>query len=319
MIDLKQALEKYPFCINNSSTLKSVLYDMFPGIENKSRIYIISVILELGIIKQIKKKDSFDEVDLRKYSSALENNFGFKNELCVECLKTWAIAFDKCCVNEVLDNHDEQKIIKPALPNMNVENEEFIIKDGCLVEYIGDQYPDQRQRRVGAAYKRRKWVNFVQVPEGVTAIGTCAFLDSHIKQVVLPSTCSVIEDQAFMNSCISEIRLPDSIELIGIQAFYGCKSLRRFTLPPKIEVIYKETFSGCESLEKMELNNRLKSIGVDAFCHCESLFSIEIPSSVKKIAPGAFYNDHDQLVIKGKKSSYANKYADEEYIEFESI
>lgn len=315
MIELKKVIEKYPFCIDSSNTLKSVLSDTYPDEKNKSKIYIISVILESGLIKRIQKSESVDDDELHKYSSILEKKYGFKSELCIECLKIWAIALNKYNARRVIDNNDKRLNDNKVLRKLSLENEEFIIKDGCLVEYIGD-YKDPMKRH--QRYPSKKWVVFVNVPDGVVAIGSYAFRGSQIKQVALPSSCTIIEDYAFINSSLSEIKLSNNIKTIGNGAFQDCKNLRELRLPSKIEVIYKETFSGCTSLEKVVLNNQLKRIGKEAFYDCESLLSMEMPLSIERIAQDAFLGN-DDMIIMGKKKSYAERYANTEGFEFESI
>lgn len=63
----------------------------------------------------------------------------------------------------------------------------------------------------------------IDIPEGVTVIGTRAFEDSKLMR----------------------IKLPESLQLIESKAFANCKDLKGITLPNSLEEIYDDSFEGC--------------------------------------------------------------------------
>lgn len=71
-------------------------------------------------------------------------------------------------------------------------------------------------------------------------------------------------------------------------------------------------------VESVELEEGITSIGSSAFADCESLADILIPRSVAEIGSDAF-SGCGELVIRGYKGSFAEEYALENDIEFESI
>lgn len=60
------------------------------------------------------------------------------------------------------------------------------------------------------------------IPDGITKIKTCAFYESSINQVVIPSSVSSIEDNVFGKcSKLQSITIPKSVKSIGGYAFRG--------------------------------------------------------------------------------------------------
>lgn len=63
------------------------------------------------------------------------------------------------------------------------------------------------------------------VPEGITQIGTSAFVNTNVETVSLPSSLKKIGNYAFSSSKLKELVIPNSVEEIGQYAFENCKSL----------------------------------------------------------------------------------------------
>ncbi len=151
----------------------------------------------------------------------------------------------------------------------------------------------------------------------VLSIGESAFDGcSSLTSVTIPDSVKSIRDDAFCK-CISLISLtiPDSVTRIGKGAFDGCKSLTSVTIPDSVKSIGDEAFDDCESLKSVIISDSVTSIGEYAFDHCKSLTSITIPNSVTSIGYNAF-SGCDNLTIYGTKGSAAEKYANDNGIEF---
>ena len=300
MIDLKMVIENYPYCLKNSSNLRALLKDLYPELEYRSRIFIISVILDSNVLRTIKTSVEITETDIYKLAKSLVNEYGFSEDLCIECLELWSTSLGKYKGQTIKVNKIKKNTSKPTKIIKQLKNNMFTIKDGCLTKYTG------------------KSVCKVTIPEGVTSIGAKAFSRAEVQYVYLPSTCMSIEDSAFEKSEVAEIVLPDGLENIGSEAFAYCEKLRKIVLPPKIKSIYRNTFNECEALSNVELNEGLTSIGKMAFCDCRSLVSVEVPKSVKSISSSAFFQCDCFFTIIGEKGSYAEKYASAQRLAFES-
>lgn len=293
-------IENYPYCLKNSSNLRALLKDLYPELEYRSRIFIISVILDSNVLRTIKTSVEITETDIYKLAKSLVNEYGFSEDLCIECLELLSTSLGKYKGQTIKVNKIKENISKPTKIIKQLKNNMFTIKDGCLTKYTG------------------KSVCKVTIPEGVTSIGAKAFSRAEVQYVYLPSTCMSIEDSAFEDSEVAEIVLPDGLENIGSGAFAYCEKLRKIVLPPKIKSIYRDTFYECEALSNVELNEGLTSIGGMAFCDCRSLVSVEVPKSVKSISSSAFFQCDRFFTIIGEKGSYVEKYASAQGLVFES-
>ncbi len=150
------------------------------------------------------------------------------------------------------------------------------------------------------------------IPDDVTAIGECAFLNCDaITSIAIPSSVTTIGYSAFegcdnlssieiSNSAISftdafkgcssitTIVLSGSITNIVDDAFKNCENLNSVVIPNSVTSIGNYAFAGCIGLTSITIPNSVTSIGYDAFKNCENLNSVAIPNSVTSIGRGAF-------------------------------
>ena len=142
-------------------------------------------------------------------------------------------------------------------------------------------------------YEHRSSITKVTIKEGVTSIGSYAFIDcSSLTSITIPESVTVIESGAFRNcSSLTAITIPEGVTSIGNYAFYYCSSLTSINIPTSVTVIRSGAFGYCTNLPSITIpeNSQLASIGDYAFEDCRSLASITIPESVTRIGGGAFY------------------------------
>ena len=128
-------------------------------------------------------------------------------------------------------------------------------------------------------------VTKVNIPEGVKIIGEDAFWAcSNLKEITLPSTITSIESGAFFNTSISGFNYPQNIDNIPASAFYGTK-LKEFSVPDNVTEIDDCAFYNCTDLKKITIPEFVTYIGNDVFKDCRN------------------------LVIYGKRDSFAERYA----------
>ena len=96
------------------------------------------------------------------------------------------------------------------------------------------------KRQGYSAFKGCSDLTSIELPEGITSIGTSAF-----------DGCSGL----------ISITLPEGLTSIGYSAFKGCSDLTSIELPAGITSIKNETFYGCSALTDIILPERLASIG----------------------------------------------------------
>ena len=156
----------------------------------------------------------------------------------------------------------------------------------------------------------------VELPSGMTHIGSNAFVRLKAVSVTLPATLVSIADNAFYNCDeLKSITIPASVETIeeycfdycydlesvtfeggskltsiGDYAFDCCEALKNVTIPASVETIGESCFAYCYELESVtfEEGSKLTTIGDNAFDCCEALKSITIPASVETVGQYCF-------------------------------
>lgn len=127
------------------------------------------------------------------------------------------------------------------------------------------------------------------IPDDVTAIGECAFLNCDaITSIAIPSSVTTIGYSAF-EGCdnLSSIEISNSA-ISFTDAFKGCSSITTIVLSGSITNIVDDAFRNWENLTSVVISNTVTSIGNNAFAGCSGLISITIPNSVTYIGDGAF-------------------------------
>ena len=125
----------------------------------------------------------------------------------------------------------------------------------------------------------------------ITQINKCAFFDSRLHHVTLPSTIETIEERAFKKSSkLTTIDLSKTkITTLPTFCFAECDSLYEVSLPITLEVIAPCAFKKCDHLSTITLESSC-AIGEKAFSHCLRLSHITCSKISKYIGPKAFYN-----------------------------
>ncbi len=141
-------------------------------------------------------------------------------------------------------------------------------------------------------YAYRESIKSVEIDDGVTSIGDCAFCHcDSLTNVTIPDSVTEIGYFAFANSSsMTSVTIPDNVTSIGEYAFCNCSGLTSITIPNGVTCIDTDTFYGCVSLTSVMIPNNVTSIGEEAFRGCSALTSITIPDSVTFIGENAFYD-----------------------------
>ena len=124
-------------------------------------------------------------------------------------------------------------------------------------------------------------IKHVQIPDGVTSIGSGAF---------------------YLCKNLKEVDIPKEVANIGYCAFYGCSSMEEAVFHYNDEevkaesgssqlyslTIENEAFSGCSSLTRIELSDNVRSIGYRAFARCSALGYVDLGGNITSIGQAAF-------------------------------
>ena len=160
----------------------------------------------------------------------------------------------------------------------------------------------------------------VTIPEGVTHIPYGAFeYCSSLKEVNLPSSINDIDWFAFRKcTSLTDFVVPEGVEELVEDVFRDCTSLKNVTLPSTLRKISCYVFYGCTALEEIMIPEGVTEITYKNFQYCENLKKIVIPESTTVIDSDNF-DYSDNVKIYGCSESYAEKFANENGIEFISI
>ena len=159
----------------------------------------------------------------------------------------------------------------------------------------------------------------VTIPNGVTSIGKWAFYNSEsLRIITLPNSVISIGEQAFINSALESVTLPNGLTSISEGLFTQCSDLKYVTIPDSVTHIGDSAFTSCGRLEGVAIPGSVTHIGNKAFAYCGRLTVMTIPSGVVFIGTDAFSRCND-LVLKVEKGSYAEQYAIENEIQYDTV
>jgi Leucine-rich repeat (LRR) protein len=160
----------------------------------------------------------------------------------------------------------------------------------------------------------------ITIPSSVASIDTMAFYGcTSLASVSIPGSVASVGENAFQNcTFLSFLIIQPGVTSIGNTAFRNCTSLISVFLPLSMTEIGSSAFEDCTSLTSITIPSSVTSIGSMAFFNCTSLRSITIPNSVASIGGSAFWRCND-LTIYGYAGSYAQTYAEDNYIPFVPI
>lgn len=91
----------------------------------------------------------------------------------------------------------------------------------------------------------------------VVEIGFYAFEAKYdVRSVVVPETVTLIGECAFMDcASLETVNIPEAVTGIDRGAFAACTSLKEITIPSNVTYVREEAFTACESLTSLTINN----------------------------------------------------------------
>ena len=145
------------------------------------------------------------------------------------------------------------------------------------------------------------------IPEGVTEIGSEAFLGSNLKEVVLPSTLKKIGDYAFSGTKLTSVTLPTNVTDIGRRAFGDIDSLTSVVIPKNL-IKGSEAFAGSKNLSTIYFEEGITKIA-DRLFQGLGITSIKIPEGVTEIGSEAFSGSSLKEVVLPSRLTKIGSYA----------
>lgn len=127
----------------------------------------------------------------------------------------------------------------------------------------------------------QKEITRFDVPMGCKWIGECAFEDSSIEQITIPSSVNSLEFLSLSGTNLEEIILPDSIENVSSGVFYDCYKLKKADLGQVIS-LGKDIFANCVELQEVILPNSIRYLQPNAFHNCKKLKRINYKGNIQE-------------------------------------
>ena len=134
---------------------------------------------------------------------------------------------------------------------------------------LGNQYYgfDPSTLATDSWYFHKTQVNEIVIEEGITSIGSFAFLMfDNLQKITLPSTLISIGASAFwFDTYLQNVTLPSSLKFIEQQAFEGCDGFTEIIIPESVQRIEGSAFSGCRNVTTVILPDEVAYIGHGIF------------------------------------------------------
>lgn len=92
-MEIVKVLTNYPDCCESSARLKAIMLDLCPNI-SKGQVRALCVILDSGIVSEIKNKVKIDVFDKRRWLAVLENDYCMSGKIVEESLDAWIKAVE---------------------------------------------------------------------------------------------------------------------------------------------------------------------------------------------------------------------------------
>ncbi|MEE1218575.1 MAG: leucine-rich repeat protein [Ruminococcus sp.] len=208
------------------------------------------------------------------------------------------------------------------------------VLDGYTVTAIGDN-----------AFTGNTDITTLSFADSITSIGEHSFKDcDELISVTIPKNITSIGYGAFYNCTeLTDITLHDNINNLSANVFFNTGYYNnknnwdngvlyidnylikadttlegKYSIKDGTKAIADSAFLNCENVVEINVPESVERIGNVSFKGCSNLEKITLPVSVTDIKPNAFANDAF-LTIYGYAGSFAEKYANENGIEFVDI
>ena len=160
----------------------------------------------------------------------------------------------------------------------------------------------------------------ISIPNSVTIIGEYAFYECYkLKSVIIPSSVNIIGRNSFENcKGLQSVTIQNGVRFIKSSAFSSCTALTDITIPDSVTIIESNAFMCCVNLTNVVLPASIREVDLNSFWGCVKMTSITIPASVESIE-NFFWFDSELCEIKGYRGSYAEKFANENLLDFISL
>ena len=159
-------------------------------------------------------------------------------------------------------------------------------------------------------YHLREEITRLELPSGLTKIGTLAFYGcKNLTAVAIPNSVQEIGDYAF-GKCLGMqmLTIGSGVTKIGKAAFANCEDLTSLSLPVNLVYIGPQAFYWCRSITTVTIPQWVTYIGRNAFAYCKNLVSADIQANLESLPDFVFYGcENLTSVFLSKKTTSISK------------
>ena len=162
-------------------------------------------------------------------------------------------------------------------------NPVYQAKDGVLFTDQGTTLLAYPAGRTDASYT---------IPDGVTKIGDCAFLQSsNLTDISLGNQVTYLGTSAFQEcNGLRAVTIPDSVTGVGDYTFYSCRNLQSLTFGNGLTSTSYQMFEKCWNLSDIHFGSRLTALGSRTFANNSALKEVSLPANITELGSGVFGN-----------------------------
>lgn len=132
-----------------------------------------------------------------------------------------------------------------------------------------------------------------ELPETLTYIGSSAFCNTAVKEVVIPEGITNLPGSVFSGcSQLASVKLPSTLKAISGYDFAET-SISSIDIPEGVTTVGGRTFSSCTNLETVVIPSTLTELGYNAFTGCSKLNTVTCHAVVPPTASGDFLDGVD--------------------------
>ncbi len=143
---------------------------------------------------------------------------------------------------------------------------------------------------IGAnAFKSKKNITSVTIPEGITTLKSQCFYGSGITSIVLPDTLTICEEGVFQQSKLESVTFGAGLSELPKNMFWFCSKLTSVSLPASVTSIGESAFYS-SGLTELTVSGQTVNFGKNSF-RSSKLEKIVFAEGVEKITETTSYMD----------------------------
>lgn len=189
-IDLLDIIEKYPYCLDDSTKLRGIIIDLYPGI-SKGIVHALCAVLTSGIANEIQNKNvTIDDFDKHKWLKKLEDDWCMSGKTIESCLDLWIDVIKT--INSPTRKYAKKKSSEGFV---FTEDSKGICLTGLGVCVDNDVVvPSLIDNKIVVSIAEKAFSNgkfaSIYIPHSICSIGRFAFsMCNNLQQIIFDGTC----------------------------------------------------------------------------------------------------------------------------------